>query len=97
MCLQLKLHDDFYGYVGPADPPTLRAVAGQHLAFHEEYLGSERGLESYLQPLCDLVAAGDEVRLKCRGRALHVSSGESLWDRRTSTRWPVLSTSYESS
>ena len=88
--LQLNLHDDFYGYVVPADPPTLRAVAGQHLAFHAEYLGSERGLESYLQPLCALVTAGAEVRLKCRGGALHVRSGESSRNRRTSIWWPVV-------
>jgi hypothetical protein len=88
--LQLNLHDDFYGYVVPANPPTLRAVVGQHLAFHEEYLGSYRGLESYLQPLCDLVASGDEVRLKCRGGALRVTSGESSRNRRTSTWRPIL-------
>jgi hypothetical protein len=88
--IQLNLHDDFYGYVAPADPPTLRAAAGQHLAFHEEYLGSERGLESFIQPLCDLVAAGGEVRLKCRGGALHVTSGDGSGTRRTSIWWPVV-------
>lgn len=86
--LQLNLHDDFYGYVAPADAATLRAVAGQHLAFHEQYLESELGLQSFLQPLCDLVAAGDEVHLKCRGGALHVTSGDKR-NRRTITWRPV--------
>lgn len=87
--LQLKLHDDFYGHVAPADPPTLRAVVRQHLAFHEEYLGSEGGLQSYAQPLCDLMAAADQVRLKCRGGALHVTSIEKTRKRRASTWRPI--------
>lgn len=86
--LQLNLHDDFYGYVAPADAPTLRAVAAQHLAFHEEYLRSEGGLQSYVQPLCALLEAGDEVHLKCRGGALRVTAGENKGNRRTSVWRP---------
>jgi hypothetical protein len=88
---EIKFHDEFFWIVRPVDGATLRAVARQLLALHEEYLDCGGALTTYVEPLCELVRRGGEVKLKSNPRGeLRVMFGKRRFlARRSHVWWPI--------